>query len=70
MIVHGHEDKKYAHYALHLYPADSNYTIGSIGRLLRNLECASKYANRESLFASIGTTKLYTKVLSDVKNVL
>lgn len=38
MIAHGHGDVRYAHYALDLYPADSNHRVGSIARLLRDLE--------------------------------
>jgi hypothetical protein len=67
MFDHGHGDKKYAHYAhyaLDLYPADSNYTIGSIARLLQDLERPPKYANPESLFTGIGTIELYAAVLS------
>jgi hypothetical protein len=62
MIAHG--NKKYAHYALDLYPVDSNCTIGSIARLLRDLECPLKYSNLESLFTGTGTTELYVIVLS------
>jgi hypothetical protein len=63
VIAHGHGDKKYAHYALDLYPADSNYTIGSIARLLRDLERPPKCSNPESLFTGTGTTDLYAAVL-------
>jgi hypothetical protein len=63
MIAHGHGDKKYAHYVLDLYPADSNCTIGSIARLLRDLERPPKCSNPESLFTSTGTTDLYAVVL-------
>jgi hypothetical protein len=63
MIAHGHGDKKYAHYSLDLYPADSNCTIGSIARLLRDLERPPKYSNPESLFRGTGTTDLYAAVL-------
>ena len=38
MIAHGHGDVRYAHYGLDIYPTDSNHTIGSIARLLRDLE--------------------------------
>ena len=30
MLAHGHGDKKYAHYSLDVYAADSNKTTGSI----------------------------------------
>ena len=38
MIAHGHGDIRYAHYGLDIFPHDSNYTIGSMARLLRDLE--------------------------------
>jgi hypothetical protein len=63
MIAHGYGDKKYAHYALDLYPTDSNCTIGSITRLLRDLERPPKYSNPESPFKGNGTTNLYAAVL-------
>ena len=34
MIAHGHGDICYAHYGLDIFPHDSNYTIGSMARLL------------------------------------
>jgi hypothetical protein len=34
MIAHGHDDIRYAHYALDLYPANSNHTVGSIAKVL------------------------------------
>jgi hypothetical protein len=64
MLAHGHGDKKYAHYALDLYPADSNQTIGSIAKLLRDLERPPKSSNPTSLFRGTGTTELYAAVLS------
>ena len=50
MLAHGHGDKKYAHYALDVYAADSNQTIGSIAKLLRDLENPPKAANPSTLF--------------------
>ena len=38
MIAHGHGDIRYAHYGLDIFPTDSNHTIGSIAKLLRDLE--------------------------------
>jgi hypothetical protein len=67
MIAHGHGDVKYAHYALDLYPADSNHTIGSFARLLRNLEKPSAYSSG-LLFEDTGSTPLYEVVL-DGKDV-
>ena len=42
MIAHGHGDVRYAHYGLDLFPHDFNYTIGSMAKLLRNLELPPK----------------------------
>jgi hypothetical protein len=63
MIAHRHSDKKYVHYSLDLYPADNNCTIGSIARLLCDLERPPKYSNPESFFRGTGTTDLYATVL-------
>jgi hypothetical protein len=38
MIAYGHGDVRYAHYGLDINPSDSNHTIGSIAKLLRDLE--------------------------------
>jgi hypothetical protein len=38
MIAHGHGDIKFAHFSLDLYPGDSNHTIGSVAKLLHDLE--------------------------------
>ena len=38
MIAHGHGDVRYAHYGLDIYPMNPNHTIGSIAKLLRDLE--------------------------------
>jgi hypothetical protein len=38
MIAHGHGDVKFAHFSLHLYPDDSNHTVNSVAKLLRDLE--------------------------------
>jgi hypothetical protein len=56
ILAHGHGDKKYAHYALDMYAADSNHTIGSIAKLLRDLERPSKSLNPISLFAGTRST--------------
>lgn len=59
---HGHGDKKYSHYALDLYVADSNQTDGSIAKLLRDLEKPSKSSNPTSLFEGTGSIKLYIAI--------
>lgn len=38
MIAHGRVDVKYAHYALYSYPVESNHIVGSIVKLLRDLD--------------------------------
>jgi hypothetical protein len=38
MIAHGHGDGKYAHFSLDLYLCDSSHIVGSVGKLLRDLE--------------------------------
>lgn len=38
MVTHGHGDGAYAHYSTDCWPANLNYTISSITRLLRRLE--------------------------------
>jgi hypothetical protein len=67
MIAHGHGDVKFAHYALDLYPADSNHTIGSFARLLRDLEKPPAYSSG-LLFENTGSTPLYEAVM-DGKDV-
>ena len=62
MIAHGHGDVKFAHYALDLYPADSNHTIGSFAKLLRDLE-KPPASSSGLLFENTGSTPLYEAVL-------
>ena len=50
MIAHGHGDVHYAHYGLDLFPHDSNYTIGSMAKLLCDLELPPKSSSRELLW--------------------
>ena len=47
MIAHGHGDIRYAHYGLDIFPTDSNHTIGSIAKLLRDLENPPKNSSRQ-----------------------
>jgi hypothetical protein len=46
MIEHGHGDVRYAYYGLDIYPSDSNHTVGSIAKLLRDLESPPVYSTR------------------------
>ena len=38
MLTHGHNKRAYAHYSIAFWPRDSNFTISSICRVLRDLE--------------------------------
>ena len=62
MIAHGHGDVRYAHYGLNIFPHDSNYTIGSMAKLLRDLEGPPKSSSRE-LFVGLGSTALFRGIL-------
>jgi hypothetical protein len=46
MIAHGHGDVQYVHYGLDIYPSDSNHIVGSIAKLLRDLESPLVYSTR------------------------
>ena len=63
MIAHGYGDIRYAHYGLDIFPTDSNHTIGSIAKLLRDLELPPKYSSRE-LFSGSGSAPLFTALLA------
>ena len=63
MIAHGHEDIRYAHYGLDIFPTDSNHTVGSIAKLLRDLELPPKYSSWELFFGS-GSAPLFTALLA------
>ena len=62
MIAHGHADVRYAHYGLDVFVHDSNYTIGSMAKLLRDLELEPKSSSRE-LFKNSKSTNLFGAVL-------
>jgi hypothetical protein len=67
MIAHGHNDVKFAYYALDLYPTESNHILGSFARLLHDLEKLSAYS-LGLLFENADSTPLYEAVL-DRKDV-
>ena len=46
MIAHGHRDVRYAHYGFDVFKMNSNHTVRSIARLLRDLESPSKHSLR------------------------
>ena len=62
MIAHGHGDVRYAHYGLDIFPHDSNYTIGSMAKLLCDLEGPPKSSSRE-LFVGSESTALFRGIL-------
>jgi hypothetical protein len=62
MIAHSHDDGKYAHFSLDLYPYDSNHTVWSVAKLLRDLEKLSTSSSR-LLFENSKATPLYAIVL-------
>jgi hypothetical protein len=63
MIAHGHGDVRYVHYGLDIYPSDSNHTVGSIAKLLRDLESPLVYSTRQ-LFAEGGSSPLFQALLT------
>jgi hypothetical protein len=63
MIAHGHGDVQYAHYSLDIYPSDSNHTIGSIAKLLRDLETPPLYSTQQ-MFAGGGSSPLFQALLT------
>ena len=63
MIAHGHGDVRYTHYGLDIFPSDSNHTVGSIAKLLRDLELPPKHSSRE-LFLGSRTTPLFSALLA------
>lgn len=62
MYAHGHGDTRYAHYTVDVYPNDSNFTIGSLAKLLRDLEEPPKRYTRD-LFKENGSNPLYEAIL-------
>ena len=66
MIVHGHGDVCYAHYGLDISPNDSNHTMDSIAKLLRDLELLPKHSSCE-LFLGSRTALLFSALLAGVE---
>jgi hypothetical protein len=65
MIAHGHGDVWYAHYSLDIYPSESNHTVGSIAKLLRDLESPPVYSTRQQ-FIGGGSSPLFQALLTRV----
>ena len=62
MIAHGHGDVRYVHDGLDIYPMNPNHMIGSIAKLLRDLEGVRRNASR-CLFTEEGEQSTLTKAL-------
>ena len=66
MIAHRYNHVWYAHYGLDIFLHDSNYTIGSMAKLLRDLEEPPKSSSHE-LFVGSGSTALFCSILKGVE---
>jgi hypothetical protein len=62
MIVHGHGNIRYAYYGLDLYPANSNHTVGSIAKVLRDLEDVLKFVSMQ-IFLDTHASPLFEALL-------
>jgi hypothetical protein len=62
MIAHGYGDIRYAHYSLDLYPADSNHTVYSVTKVLRDLEDVPKFVLRQ-IFPDTQASPLFEALL-------
>jgi hypothetical protein len=63
MIAHGHGDVRYAYYGLDIYPSDLNHTVGSIAKLLRDLEFPLVYSFRQ-MFVGGSSSPLFQVLLT------
>ena len=63
MIAHDHGDVRYVHYGLDIFPTDSNHTVGSVAKLLRDLKLPPKHSSQE-LFSRSGSALLFTTLLA------
>ena len=66
LIIHGHSDVRYAHYRLDIFPSDSNHTMSSIEKLLRDLKLPPKHSSRD-LFSGSRTALLFSALLSSAE---
>jgi hypothetical protein len=62
MIAHGHGDIQYVHYGLDLYLANSNHTVGSLAKVLRDLEDVPKFVSRQ-IFPGTHASPLFEALL-------
>ena len=63
MIAQSHGDVHYAHYGLDIFSTDSNHTMGSIAKLLRDLKLLPKHS-LQGLFSRSGSAPLFTALLA------
>ena len=63
MIAHGHGDIQYTHYRLDIFPTDSNHTVDSTAKLLRDLELPPKHSFCE-LFPKSRIAPLFVALLA------
>jgi hypothetical protein len=63
MLAHNHGDVCYVHYGLDIFAHNSNYTVGSFAKLLRDLERIPKSSLRR-LFDGSRASPLFEAVLS------
>jgi len=70
IIAHGHGNIWYAYYGLDIFSIDSNHTVGSIARLLRDLEGVSKNSSRILFSPKDGQSPLIQAVLEGSKMCL
>ena len=54
---------RYVHYGLDIYPSDLNHTVGSIAKLLRNLESPPIYSTWQ-MFVGGGSFPMFQVLLS------
>jgi hypothetical protein len=66
MVTQGYGDIWYAHYGLDLYPSDSNHIVGSIAKVLRDLEDVPKYASCH-IFPNTHASSLFDALLKKNK---
>jgi len=66
MIAHRYGDVRYAHYGHDIFMYYSNYIVGSLAKLLRDLELPLTYSSRK-LFIWLESIPLFEVVLKRAK---
>jgi hypothetical protein len=62
MISHGHKIYQFTHYKLNIYMSGSTHTVGSIAKLLRDLESPPKHLSRQ-IFVVVRSAPLFEALL-------